>query len=89
MNRIFFGLAIGPMVFDTWSRNSTTRSSLGSLPLRRITNALIAWPVVSSFVPTTAASATEGWPTSACSTSAVEMLCPDTSITSSTRPSSQ
>ena len=47
------------------------------------------WPVVASAAPTTAASATVGWLTSADSTSVVEMRCPDTFITSSTRPSSQ
>ena len=50
---------------------------------------MIAWPVVSSVAPTTAASATAGWSTSADSTSVVEMRWPDTFITSSTRPSSQ
>ena len=49
----------------------------------------MAWPVVSSVAPTTAASATFGWETSADSTSVVEMLWPETSMTSSTRPSSQ
>ena len=42
VNRIFFGLAIGPMVWPTWSRSSATSASLGSFPLRRITNALMA-----------------------------------------------
>ena len=56
---------------------------------RRITNATMAWPVVGSVAPTTAASATFGCDTSADSTSVVEMLWPETSITSSTRPSSQ
>ena len=49
----------------------------------------MAWPVAGSVAPTTAASATVGWETSADSTSVVEMLWPETSITSSTRPSSQ
>ena len=89
VNRIVFGLAIGPIVLATWSRSSATSASLGSLPARRITNAAIAWPVVASVRPTTAASATAGCPTSACSTSAVEMLWPETSMTSSTRPRSQ
>ena len=47
------------------------------------------WPVVGSLAPTTAASATDGWPTSEDSTSVVEMRWPDTFMTSSTRPSSQ
>ena len=50
---------------------------------------MIACPVVASLAPTTAASATDGCDTSADSTSVVEMRCPDTFITSSTRPSSQ
>ena len=49
---------------------------------------MIAWPVVASAAPTTAASATAGWDTSADSTSVVEMRWPDTFMTSSTRPSS-
>ena len=48
----------------------------------------MAWPVTGSVAPTTAASATFGWETSADSTSVVEMLWPETSMTSSTRPSS-
>src|SRR5262249_11374714 len=84
-----FGRAMGPIVLATWSRSSAASSSLGSLPARRITKALIDWPVVASVRPMTAASATNWCPTSACSTSAVEMLCPETSITSSTRPRSQ
>ncbi len=46
VKRIDFGFAIGPIVWPTWSRSSSTSSSLGSLPPRRITNAAIAWPVV-------------------------------------------
>jgi hypothetical protein len=53
-----------------------------------MTNATIACPVVGSVAPTTADSATFGWLTRADSTSVVEMLWPDTSITSSTRPRS-
>lgn len=41
-----------------------------------------------SVAPMTAASATDGWLTSADSTSVVEALWPDASITSSNRPSS-
>jgi hypothetical protein len=50
---------------------------------------MMAWPVVSSLAPTTAASATVSWSTRALSTSVVEMRWPDTFITSSTRPSNQ
>ena len=44
------------------------------------------WPFTSWGKPTTAASATERWFTSADSTSAVPMRWPETLITSSTRP---
>ena len=54
-----------------------------------MTKATMAWPVVSSVAPTTAASATFGWQTRADSISVVDIRCPDTFITSSTRPSSQ
>ena len=57
-------------------------------PATRVTKATMAWPVVASLAPTTAASATNGWSTSADSTSVVEIRWPDTFITSSTRPSS-
>ena len=74
----------------TWLRSVCTSSSPESVPLsRRITNATMPWPVVGSLAPTTAASATDGWPTSEDSTSVVEMRWPDTFMTSSTRPSSQ
>ncbi len=46
----------------------------------------MASPVTGSCLPTTAASATAGWSTSADSTSMVLMRCPDTFMTSSTRP---
>ena len=85
---IWRGLQIGPSVLATWSRSSLTSASPGSTPPLRMTNATIACPVVGSVAPTTAASATFAWLTSADSTSVVEMLWPDTSITSSTRPSS-
>src|SRR5579875_1428430 len=88
--RICLGLAIGPSARATWSRNSAAMSSPGSgSSPRRIVNATMAWPVTGSVAPTTAASATRGCETSADSTSVVEMLCPETSMTSSTRPSSQ
>ena len=54
-----------------------------------VTNAAMASPVMSSLLPITAASATELCETSALSTSAVEILCPEIFITSSTRPNSQ
>jgi hypothetical protein len=54
-----------------------------------MTKATTPCPVVGSAAPTTAASATRRWETSADSTSVVEMRCPETFMTSSTRPSSQ
>ena len=81
-----------------WARSSRPRAARSSwprrrrpapAPARRVTKAMMAWPVVSSLAPTTAASATAGWSTSADSTSVVEIRWPDTFITSSTRPSSQ
>ena len=56
---------------------------------RKITKATMACPVVSSVAPTTAASATCSWDTSADSISVVDIRWPDTFITSSTRPSNQ
>ena len=58
------------------------------MPPRTVTKATMAWPVTGSLAPHTADSATDGWSTSADSTSVVEMRWPDTFITSSTRPSS-
>ena len=84
------GLAIGEISLATSARSSSTIPSEPPWALDlRITNAQIAWPVWSSLAPTTAASATPECPTSADSTSAVEMRCPDTFITSSMRPRTQ
>ena len=78
-SRTFLGFAIGPISLPTWARSSSgTFSSppasaiASSLPPRRITKATGAWPVVSSFAPTTAASATHSWLTSADSISMVD-----------------
>src|SRR5439155_1458732 len=73
----------------TWFRSSVLSAGIGSLPSRRMTNALIASPVTGSGPPTTAASATAGWDTRALSISVVESRWPATFMTSSTRPSSQ
>ena len=83
------GRAIGPIFVATCSRSSSPSSSVIAVSPFTVTKAMIAWPVVSSLAPTTAASATFGWSTSADSTSVVEMRWPETFITSSTRPSSQ
>ena len=90
VNRIDFGLAIGPMaVRHVVAQLLDELVGWARCPPRRVTNAAMACPVVASVLPTTAASATAGWSTSADSTSVVEMLWPETSMTSSTRPSSQ
>ena len=72
VNRIDFGFAIGPISSATWSRSSSTSASLGSLPRAqddergdRLTGGR------RRSLPTTAASATAGWSTSADSTSVV------------------
>jgi len=80
---------IGEISLATWSFSSATISCAGLAFDSRMTKAEIAWPVYSSVAPTTAASATCEWPTSADSTSAVEMRCPETFITSSMRPTIQ
>ena len=89
MNISVFGLAIGLIFVATCWRSSSPSAGVGSLPRRRMTNALIASPVIGSGAPTTAASATAGWDTSALSISVVERRWPEMFITSSTRPSSQ
>ena len=76
---IWRGFAIGPISDATWLRSSLTSSSPSpgssascTASLRRMTNAQTAWPVVASFAPTTAASATFGCETSADSISVVD-----------------
>ena len=73
--KICLGLAIGPISLATWFRSSWMSSSPPTfgIPPRKITNAAIACPVIASFAPTTAASATATCETSADSTSVVEM----------------
>ena len=89
VNTIDAGLAILPILLATWSRISLISvSSPTDVPFS-VQKAAMAWPVRSSARPTTAASATAGWSTSADSTSSVEIRWPDTFITSSTRPRSQ
>jgi len=56
---MFAGFAIGPIFFATWLRSSSSFSRDPSLPPFSVTKATIAWPVVASLDPTTAASATE------------------------------
>ena len=83
------GAANLPITFPTCSRSSLSIAGDPSLPPLSVTKATIACPVWGSLRPATAASATAGWLTSALSISIVEMRCPETFITSSTRPSSQ
>ena len=87
------GLAMGPMFLPTCCRSSsstsaTSRSAAAASSVSR-TNATTASPVVSSFAPTTADSATDGCATREDSISVVDRRWPETFMTSSTRPSSQ
>ncbi len=86
---IWRGFAIAPISLVTWLFRLCSRSLSAATPPRRITKATIAWPVISSFAQTTAASAIDGCETRADSTSVVEIRCPETFITSSTLPRSQ
>ena len=65
VSMIWRGLAIGPISCATWSRSSATKASppgASSNPVPfTVTKATMAWPVVASLAPTTAASATAGW----------------------------
>ena len=89
MNRIDFGFAIGPMWVRDVVAQLGTSASLGSFPARRITKAAMAWPVVSSVLPTTAASATAGCDDEGRLDLGGGDVWPDTSMMSSTRPRSQ
>ena len=52
------GAANGPIDLRTWRMSSLRMASVSPLPALSETNALTAWPVSSSWIPTTAASAT-------------------------------
>ena len=80
------GAANGPMDFRTCRMRSFRVCSLGSVPSLRATKAFTAWPVNSSLIPTTAASATPLCSMRAASISAVDRRWPETLTTSSTRP---
>jgi hypothetical protein len=77
VSRICRGLAILPICWATCSRRSEINFSPASASSATdpftVTNATMAWPVVGSVAPTTAASATAGCETSADSTSVVEI----------------
>jgi hypothetical protein len=57
--KIAFGAANGPIDLRTCSMRSFFTWSLDSVPSLSATKAFTAWPVSSSLIPTTAASATE------------------------------
>ena len=77
VKRIVFGFAIGPMSLATWSRSSSTSVVVGLVAAAQDHERgdRLAGRRRRS-LPTTAASATAGWSTSADSTSVVEMLWP-------------
>src|SRR5438552_4497424 len=83
------GFAIAPICVPTCLRNSSFSPRLASTPVFKVTNATTPWPFNSSGLPTTAASATLGWLTSALSISDVPSLWPATFKTSSMRPTIQ
>jgi hypothetical protein len=81
------GRLILPAFSATAFRSSFSYSSLySSWSLSRSTNATGTWPLSSSSMPMTAASAMPSHPTSAFSISTVERRCPETFRTSSMRP---
>ncbi len=82
------GRAMPPILRTTCSFSSPSSSGETAWPSLRVMKATMAWPLISWAMPTTAASATDGWSTSALSTSIVPMRWPETFSTSSTRPSS-
>ena len=75
---MLLGFAIGPILSLTCCLSSAIKFSLPSSVPIKDTKAAIASPVISSLRPITAASATALCETNALSTSAVDILCPDT-----------
>ena len=65
VKRICSGLAKLPISCATHLRSSSPSSSWSQSPFFRVTKQATAWPVISCGLPTTAASATAGWRTSA------------------------
>ncbi len=84
--RMSSGLAKPPISEATCALSFSANSGEASKPRSKVMNAAIASPLISSGLPTTAASATAGWLTSALSTSIVPRRWPETFSTSSTRP---
>ena len=58
VNRISSGRAMAPIFFVTCFFKTSAMLGLGLTPSLSVTNAVIAWPLISSGLPTTAASAT-------------------------------
>ena len=54
------GFAMAPIFFATWSLSRAAIAGVASTPSFSVTNAAIAWPLISCALPTTAASATSG-----------------------------
>ena len=88
-NRTSSGRASEPISLATCWRSSSLSAGLAEKLFLRVTKQTRAWPLSSSGRPTTAASATAGCETSALSTSAVPIRCPETLRTSSIRPTTQ
>jgi len=91
VSRIWRGLAMGPMVMPLLAQGHHQGFALladGHHVALHGDERHNGLAVVGSEAPTTAASATLGCPTSACSISVVEMRWPEMFMTSSTRPSS-
>src|SRR5574337_1283789 len=86
VKRMSSGLAKAPISLATHFFSSSLSSLVGGTACSRVTKAQMACPLISSGRPTTAASATLSWATSADSTSIVLRRCPETLSTSSTRP---
>ena len=86
VKRISAGFAKAPISPATCSRRVFANPSSAATPLRGVTKATTAVPVISSGRPTTAASATLSWETIALSTYMVPIRWPETFITSSMRP---
>ena len=81
----------GTRHFGIWPLTQAAQACFGEdeWPERRVTKHTIASPLISSGRATTAASPTDGWPTSTLSISMELRRWPATLITSSTRPRTQ
>ena len=86
VQHIISGAANGPILVLTVFLKVLTNSSSSSKPTLRVVKQHIPCPLMGWGYPIAAACATASWATKADSISAVPMRCPDTFITSSTRP---